>query len=118
MIDWDRVRDHLQPAIDRCGGTHTFEDVVDEIERGDMQLWTADAGSIVTSITTYPRKRIIQIFLAGGEMAQVLDFLPSIEAFAKAWGCAEMTCSGRYGWVRVLQPRGWTKKGIMMGVEI
>ncbi|NKX40950.1 hypothetical protein HGG71_05635 [Rhodobacteraceae bacterium R_SAG2] len=109
-----RVRQHLQPALDHGGNTHGFEDIILSVLKGDMQLWTADKASAVTEVTDYPKKRVIHWFLAGGDMAAVLDFQQSIRTYGKALGCTEMTLSGRSGWQRALKSHGWTQKGIVM----
>lgn len=111
------VRSHIQPALD-AGSTHTFEDVILSVLKGDMQLWHTPKGSAVTEVINAPRKRIMHWFLAGGEMDQVLRFQDSIRIYARAIGCTEMTLSGRPGWVKVLRRHGWTQKGVLMGAEI
>lgn len=82
-----------------------------------MQLWTAERGSAVTEVNTYPRKRVIHWIWAGGDMDQVLDFQDSVRRYAKSLGCTEMTLGGRFGWQRVLKSHGWKPKGIVMEAE-
>lgn len=109
-----RVRRHLAPAIMRGGNTHTFADAVLCVLKGEMQLWSAEGGSVVTQIIIHPRKRQIHWIWAGGDMGQVLAFQNSIRSYGKAHGCAEMTLAGRTGWGRVLKSHGWAGKGIIM----
>ena len=108
----------MQPAIERGGNTHTFEDVIISVLKGDMQLWTTERGSAVTQIINHPRKRQIHWIWAGGDMGQVLAFQDSIRAYGKAFGCTEMTLAGRSGWQRVLKKHGWTKEGIVMEAKL
>ena len=101
----EQLRQWLEPALDRGGNTHTFDDVMAEIEAEKMQLWTGPKGAAVTLIYDYPLKRVLHVFLAGGELEQVKDFVPSMEVWVRAMGCTEMTLAGRRGWSRVLD--GW-----------
>lgn len=102
----EQLRQWLQPALDRAGNTHSFEDVIAEIQAGNMQLWTGPKGAAVTMIYDFPQKRFLHVFLAGGELEQVKDFVPSMEAWGRENGCSQMPLAGRRGWARVLD--GWT----------
>ena len=72
-----------------------------------MQLWPAPRGCIVTEIVVYPRKRVLNLFLAGGELDQIVDMNNDITAWAVKNDCTAGTMSGRIGWKKVLEPLGW-----------
>ena len=108
------LRGFLEPALARGGKTHTFEDVVNAVITGDMQLWHTKRGAAVTQIIDHPRKRVLFWFLAGGELEQVLDFQQSIRAFGRANGCEAMMLAGRKGWARALIDHGWQSSGVVM----
>lgn len=112
----DQVRAWLQPALDLFE-THTIEDVEQSVASGHMQLWAGERGALVTQIITYPRKKVLHVFIAGGEMDQVLDFLPSLHLWADMQDCDTLTLSGRVGWKRVLADHGWRQEGITMICE-
>lgn len=103
----DECRPWIEAALERSGGTHTFEDVKTAIEQGLMQLWPTPGGCIVTEIIDYPRKRVLNVFLGSGELEQILDMHASVEAWARAQGCVSLVMSGRWGWKRVLPKHGW-----------
>jgi hypothetical protein len=100
-------RAHIEAALDAGGNTHTFDDVRDMILQGRCQLWHGPNGCAVTEIVVYPRKKALHVFLAGGEMAQIIDMMASAEAWGKAQGCDHMTISGRLGWKKVLADHGF-----------
>ena len=102
-----RCRGWIEDALEYCNGTHIFEDVVKAIAESRMQLWPAPRGCMVTEIVVYPRKKVLNIFLAGGELDQLLDMNEDITAWAKAQGCTGGTMIGRVGWKKVLEPMGW-----------
>lgn len=113
----DQVRGWLQPALD-LHDTHDIEDVEAAVASGHMQLWVGERGALVTEITRYPKLKTLHIFVAGGEMDQCLDFLPSLYAWADMQGCDRVTLSGRVGWKRVLADHGWKQAGITMSRDV
>jgi hypothetical protein len=113
-----RCRPWIEAALDRCGGTHIFEDIVQGVLTGNMQLWPAEDAAAITEIVVFPRKKILNIFLAGGNMDTIVDMNESAAAFAKANGCDALTIAGRRGWARVLLDHGWSAQFTTLTKEI
>lgn len=107
MTLFEHCRKWIEDALSYSGGTHEFQDVVDGILSGRMQLWPAERGCAVTEIVEFPKKRTINVFLAGGEMDAIIDMLKSAKEWGIAQGCSSMTIAGRKGWKRVLEPHGF-----------
>lgn len=103
----ERCRPWIEDALQYCGGTHHFDDIAAGVYAGRMQLWPAPRGCIVTEIVVYPRKKVLNLFLAGGELDQLVDMNNDITAWAIKNKCAAGTMSGRIGWKKVLEPLGW-----------
>jgi hypothetical protein len=103
----DRCRPWIEAALQYSGGTHTFDDVADMIATGRLQLWPAMHGCLVTEIVDYPQKRVFNVFLAGGTLAQLFDMDPDVVTWARAMGCTAATLHGRRGWTRALTELGW-----------
>lgn len=114
----DDCRAWIEAALAYSGGTHTFEDVADGIRSGRMQLWPAEDGCCVTEIVVYPRKKVLNGFLAGGDMARIVDMIPDIEAWAAAQGCSGVELTGRRGWTRVFAPMGFVEAATVLRKEI
>lgn len=114
MSELERCRPWIEAALDHAGGSHTFEDVVELVRSGHAQLWPAPRGCAVTEIVVYPRKRVLHIFLAGGELDQLKDMFGDAAAWAKAQGCDAMSLSGRVGWSRAMASDGWTTQAVVM----
>ena len=106
------LRQQIERALVCAGGTHTVDDVIDQCQRGEMQMWAGDASVIVTQILTYPRLKELCVFLAAGSMEEMVKLEPVIEGFGKAAGCARMVFAGRPGWARTFltTERGWVSK--------
>ena len=104
----DACRGWIEDALEYSGGTHDFDDVKERIINGQLQLWPAQRGCAVTEIVVYPKKKVLHVFLAGGEMDQIIDMIDSAVAWSKTQGCTSMTIAGRHGWKRVLANYGFT----------
>ena len=105
--DLEKCRPWIEDALEYCGGTHKFDDIVEAIYAKRMQLWPAPRGCIVTEIVIYPRKKVLNIFLAGGELDQILDMDNDVKNWAKQHECTAATMSGRIGWKKPLKPLNW-----------
>ena len=103
----DRCKPWIEAALEYSGGTHDFGDIVTGLERGVLQLWPTPKGCIVTEIVVYPKKRVLNVFLGGGELEQIMDMHGDVIEWAKAQGCSALTMSGRLGWKKPLEARGW-----------
>lgn len=107
--DMDQIRKWIADALEYSGGTHTVDDVIDGIVSGHMQLWPAPRGCAVTEIVSYPRKKVLHVFLAAGEMDQIVDMLESAKDWGRQQGCDAFTIAGRKGWKRVLAKHGFNE---------
>jgi len=103
----DRCQPWIEAALEYSGGTHSLSDVIEGIASGKMQLWPAPKGCIVTEIVVYPRKKMLNVFLGGGELDQLLDMHKDVIAWSKAQGCEAITITGRFGWKKPLKAHGW-----------
>ena len=110
----ERCRVWIENALAYSGGTHDFFDIVRGVMSGHMQLWAGDNGCAVTEITVYPKRSILHVFLAGGNMQQILDFEASAIEFAKLNGCNALSLAGRKGWAKVHKDRGWKETHVTM----
>ncbi len=109
-----RCRKWIQSALNKGGNTHEFKDIVDGIISGNMQLWLGANGCAITEIVVYPNKKVLHVFLAGGDkglgIEQITDMHDDAIEFGKQQGCVGMTVTGRKGWKKVLQSRGWSEQ--------
>ena len=103
----DRCKPWIEAALSYSGGTHGFDDVVAGLQKGTLQLWPTPRGCIVTEIVVYPRKKVLNVFLGGGELEQIMDMHKDVIAWAKAQDCEALTMHGRFGWKKPLAEYGW-----------
>lgn len=114
----ERCREWIQAALDRSGGTHDFKDIVDGILTNKMQFWPSEKACIITEIIQFPKQKHLHIFLAGGELNQILDHNDSLKEFARFNGCCAITIAGRAGWKKVLKELGYYEKFVVLRQEI
>lgn len=108
------------PLIERAlryQDSHTLEDVLQAIKEDRAQLWCGERSAIVTEILKAPHKRYCRVWLAGGDMDELVNvMLPDVEAWAVKRRCQAVQVCGRHGWARVLkdyaQPRVVLEKEI------
>ena len=59
--------------------------------------------AIVTEIVSYPKRRVLRFWLAGGNLNTLLKAEPDIVNWSKQYDCKGVEINGRKGWERVLK---------------
>ena len=114
----ERCRDWIQSALDVGHNTHDVEDIEDLVFQGNCQLWAGPDGCVVTNVLEYPNYRALDIWLCGGELEQIMDMLPDIERFAEYINAKRITSCGRPGWLKLLEPHGFSKGLLCVNKDI
>jgi hypothetical protein len=104
---WQRCRPWIEDALTYAPGLYTIEDVEAQIGRGEAWFWPAERAALVTEIAAYPRKKLAVLWLAGGELDNLLGMHPSVEAWARSEGCDAIIEQGRAGWGRAMSRFGY-----------
>lgn len=94
----ERLRHHVDAALEYSGGTHNFDDIVEMVERSKLQVWPATESIVLTEIIVYPQLKNLHYFLAGGDLQELAKMRPMIETWGKSIGCTRVTLAGRRGW--------------------
>lgn len=102
-------RKWIEDALAYGDDNHSFDNIAGGVLSGRYRLWVRPNGCAVTEIITYPRKRVCNVFLAGGEMQTIKDLQAPCEEYARANGCSSLVLTGRKGWVRALKDYGWNE---------
>lgn len=114
--EWLRCREWIIPALEYAGGTHTEEDVLGAVLGNRAHLWPGKNSAIVTEIETYPRVKVINFWLVGGDLEEVKEMQGPILKWAKKIGCSRAAACGRRGWERVLDE--WKPQATVLGRDI
>ena len=115
MINWYEV---LEDALHYAGSTHTVEDVLDEVERGDAQIWTSDDAVIVSEIYDYPEATVLHYWLAGGELQGVIELGRKVLAWGAEQGCTRASLNGRRGWAKALAAEQFVPETVIFTRDI
>ena len=117
--DLERLRHHVEAALEYSGGTHGIEDIAEGLKSGRFQLWPAENSVIVTEIIVYPRLKNLHFFLAGGDLDELRLMQPLVESWGKSMGCTRVSLAGRKGWERTfLKDRGYTPKWFVLSKDL
>ena len=118
MDELIRCQGWIEDALEYSGGTHVFADIVAGCVSGNMQLWPAERACMVTELVVFPQKKVVNVFLAGGDLDQIEDMQESIAQWARQQGCTAATISGRPGWTKVLKSTGWKPLHVTLSREL
>jgi len=115
----ERLRHHVEAALEYSGGTHNFEDITQMVEDHRLQLWPAKDSVVLTEIIVYPRLKNLHYFLAGGDLDELSRMRPLIESWGKSIGCTRVTLAGRRGWQKsFLKDEGYSPQWTVMAKEL
>ena len=115
----DRLRHHVEAALEYSGGTHNFDDVAEMVEQNRLQLWPAKDSVVLTEIIVYPRLKNLHYFLAGGDLDELSRMRPMIESWGKSLGCTRVTLAGRRGWAKTfLKDEGYSPQWSVLAKEL
>lgn len=113
--DYSDPNEWLRFHFERCRGwlddalkssrlrTHDLDHVWSALVSGECQLWPKMNSVALTQIQNYPTgKRVMCIWLAGGDVRELKATHVAIENFARAGGCEAILITGRRGWMKSL----------------
>jgi len=100
---WERCHKWISDALQYAGGTHTIDDVFCAVANGKAQFHPLEKSAIITEVVDYPQRSVCRIWLAGGELDELMQAEKSIAVWAKSIGCDAMEINGRFGWQKKLK---------------
>ncbi len=118
-LDLVAFRHHIEAALSHADNTHTYDDVAALVAADDCQFWPGRDSVVITEIVVHPRKRVLNIFLAGGNLPEIEAMTPIILDWGKSKGCEAATFTGRRGWARTfLTKQGWQERLVMFAKKL
>lgn len=102
LDEFNRCREYIEAALVYAGQSHTADDVWQAIENKRAAFFPLEKSAIVCEIVDYPQRATCRIWLAGGDMQELVEAEKNICEWAKTLGCTSMEIIGRKGWERVL----------------
>ena len=105
--EFERCKPYIEAALEYTGGTHDIIDIYEGLYKGTMQLWPAEKSCLVTEIINYPKMKVLNIFLGGGDLTEILSMHEDVVRWAKDQNCTALNMTGRFGWKKPLAKHGW-----------
>ena len=97
----------LKRALDLMGGLFTVNDILERIAEGKMQSFVEGNSWAVTEIQAFPRRRVLTIVAALGDLEDLRILHDRVLQFAEAENCTLVRAFGRLGWMPDAHERGW-----------
>ena len=108
LSQWARFRDGFAAAMDDAG-YWTIDELEARVASKRAFFFPGKAAAMVGQIEAYPGgARVFQVLWATGDVVELLQMAPGIEAIARMMGCTETLIEGREAWKRLLAPNGYT----------
>ena len=115
----DYCRPWIEAALARSAESHYFEDVKQAILDNRAQIWPSQNGCIVTTVTEFPKSKMLQVWLCGGDFDEVFNkYNDMIEEWGRKQGCDQMFINGRKGWERRLKDVGYHPVAVILTKEL
>ena len=108
-MQWIRCKPYIEEAIE-TQDSYTIKDVEDKISNGLFHLWAGKKSALVTEFVIFPKHKVLNLLFCGGDYNELVEMLPSIEAFARAAECKRLYGGGRKGWARKLKHLGFEEE--------
>lgn len=109
----------ISPALEHAGSTHSVDDVLAMLARGEAQAWIGERSVLVTRIDDHPRAKVLTHWLGGGDLEEVGRTLRRrAEAWGKEQGCDRAWIIGRPGWERELKDEGFAPAARLLVKEL
>lgn len=106
----------LQAALQRSGFGTTIHEMADRVLFNDrFDLWPGDAAVIVTERSG----ENLNFWLAGGDLEELEQMVPCVDAWAQDKGFKRVLLYGRRGWERTfLREQGYSPRWTVMAKEL
>tara|TARA_B100000287_G_C20654348_1_gene788023 strand:+ start:1487 stop:1870 length:384 start_codon:yes stop_codon:yes gene_type:complete len=101
-VEFLRCLEFLKPAIE-IHKTHSIIDIFGMLVNGTAFLVALKNSAGVLEIVEYPKYKSCRIWLAGGNMEEMINIYPEIQKWAKYRQCKKIEIIGRKGWEKVFK---------------
>jgi hypothetical protein len=117
--DWRRCAPLIEAALLHQGGGYEIEDVLEGVRSGEFQFWAGRCAAVITEIICQPHNKVLNFWLLGGDLGELLDMRPHIEVWARRMGCVRVQGGGVHqAWGRVLAKAGYRPRWTIFAKEL
>ena len=86
---------------------YDMHEMLRDILMGKSILWLGENSFAMGGPLEYHNARTFLMECTAGDVEEIMEAMPIIEADIKAWGFNEIEVCGRYGWKKKMQPYGF-----------
>lgn len=104
----------MRKALRIASDTHSMDDVIGCLQRGEMQAFWNERAVILTTLVQAPQKKYVEFFMSAGDMDAVLELYEEVKQWAMEQGVDFGRAYVRPGFERIFAERGWKKKTVVM----
>ena len=113
-----RCKKYLFPVFKKFD-TYNWSDVVENVRQGRWYLLTLPNSALLIEFLEYPRKRVLYVLAAGGNLEEILKTESDVISIAKAKDCSSIEVRGRLGFEKVAKKyKGWEKQYTVISKNI
>lgn len=106
LAQWERWRPMFAEAMDEA--FYSIEALEQKIAHQRALFFPGKEAALVTEVITYEGgERVMQTLWAVGDLNEIVQMAPGIEAIARMMGCTSMLVEGREAWKKVLKDQGY-----------
>jgi len=116
--EWDERVQYIEAALQKGGEPFTVDDVYELVCTGMAHFEPVEDGAAVFFFHNYPQKRLLRIWLYGGNLPSIEQVLDAAHEHAKRLQCDGIELDGRKGWERILKPHGFDYKRAVLVKEL
>jgi hypothetical protein len=116
--EFERCAGWLADALEHSDGTHNMADIRAGVANGHYHLWPGKHCASVTEVLQFPRRRVLNVFLSGGDLEEILIMERDFCSWGRYLGCDGIMMTGRDGWQRKLKNLGWRKQAIVLAKSL
>ena len=114
MPKWEselkRCKKYLLPVFKKFD-TYNWSDVVENVKQGRWYLLTLPNSALLIEFLEYPRKRVLYVLAAGGNLEEIIKSESDVISIAKAKDCSSIEVRGRLGFEKITKDiKGWKKQ--------
>ena len=122
---WPVVGGWIADALAYGGGFISIEDAKQSVQDRDFQLWGIAAEGVpvaacLTQICIWPQGKALTVIAVGGNRMDdwIAELDDVMQSFARSKGCKVVSCHGRKGWKKSLEPLGFSQSVVTYMKEV
>ena len=113
-----RCKKYLLPVFKKFD-TYNWSDVVENVKQGRWYLLSLPNSALLIEFLEYPRKRVLYVLAAGGNLEEIIKSESDVISIGKARKCDSIEFRGRLGFEKVTKKiKGWKKQYTVISKNI